>query len=247
MGASASTAAEPRPDTGREFYELRSYRLAAGASSAPLEGYLEKAFIPEMNRRGVATVGVFTGTPSPAAPVVWVLIPFTSPESFVNATTGIHTTPAVLAAGADYLQVPRSAAAFERMDSWLLLAFAGMPRMELPAYSRARQPRLFELRTYESYSELKARKKVDMFNDGEIQVMRDVDLAPVFYGEALTGPNLPHLTYMTSATDAEAHKLHWDAFRVHPEWVKMRSDPQYADTMSKNISHMLIPTSYSQI
>ncbi len=38
----------------------------------------------------------------------------------------------------------------ERIDSWLLLAFAGMPRMGVGGHSGQVPSRLFELRTYES-------------------------------------------------------------------------------------------------
>src|ERR1035438_822628 len=96
-----------------------------------------------------------------------------------------------------------------------MLAFEGLPKLELPAYCRERKPRMFEMRTYESHSELKALKKVEMFCSGEIQLMRDVGLGPIFYGQALIGSNLPHLTYMLSAEDQPAHTKHWDAFKAH--------------------------------
>ena len=91
------------------------------------------------------------------------------------------------------------------------------------------------------------RSKVEMFNSGEIDVMRETGLGPVFYGQALIGPNLPHLTYMLSAEDQDSHKKHWDAFGKHATWDKMKNDPKYADTVSKISTHFLVPTSYSQI
>jgi len=97
-----------------------------------------------------------------------------------------------------------------------MLAFAGLPKMELPAYSREKKPRIFELRTYESYSEAKALKKVAMFNAGEVETMREVGLGPIFFGQALIGPSLPHLTYMLSAESQDLHKQHFAAFGKHP-------------------------------
>ena len=126
-------------------------------------------------------------------------------------------------------------------------AFAGMPRLELPAYCREKKPRIFEVRTYESHSELKALKKVVMFNEGEIDLMREVGLGPIFYGQVLVGTGLPHLTYMVSAENQDAHKKHWDAFRVHPTWEKLKNDLQYADTVSRIENRFLVPTPYSQI
>jgi hypothetical protein len=150
-------------------------------------------------------------------------------------------------AGAEYLQTPKDKPAFARIDTWLLRAFAGMPKMEIPPYSAEKKPRMFELRTYESYSETKAAKKVEMFNSGEIDLMREVGMGPIFFGQALVGANLPHLTYMLSAENREAHNQHWGVFGKHPTWKKMSSDPQYADTVSKIVNRFLAPTSYSQI
>jgi hypothetical protein len=239
-------AAEPG-GANREYYELRIYRLKSGAKSDPLDSYLEAAAIPALNRLGIKPVGAFTERETKEAPTVYVLIPYPSLASYSEVVAKLLADPELQKAGASYLQSPKDNPGFDRIDSWLMLAFAGMPKIEQPAYSRDRKPRMFELRTYESYSEVKALKKVEMFNAGEIDVMRETGLGPIFYGQALIGPNLPHLTYMLSAEDEDAHKKHWDAFGKHPIWNKLKNDPQYADTVSKISNHFLVPTSYSQI
>lgn len=245
--SASAAAANAGPNGDREYYELRAYRLKAGAPSTLLDAYLEKALIPALNERGIAHVGVFTEPEAKDGPAVWVLIPHPSLESVASVAATLNRDAKVQSAGAEYLQTPKATPGFERIDSWLLLAFTGMPKHELTANTASRGPRIFEMRSYESFSELKALKKMDMFNDGEIEVMKEVGLAPVFFAQALTGKDLPHLTYMTSATDRDAHKLHWAAFGKHPVWVKLRNDPQYADTVSKNTSRFLVPTAYSQI
>src|SRR5205807_1593371 len=115
----------------------------------------------------------------------------------------------------EYLNASKDHPAYARIDSWLHMAFAGMPKLELPRLSREKEKRIFEMRTYESHSELKALKKIQMFNSGEIEVMREVKLNPVFYGQALVGRDLPHLTYMLCGEDKEAHKQHFGAFGKH--------------------------------
>ena len=60
----------------------------------------------------------------------------------------MNADPAYQQAGADYLQTPKSNPAFERIDSWLMLAFAGQPKLQLAPYSLEKKPRIFELRTY---------------------------------------------------------------------------------------------------
>lgn len=249
LGAASLTAlAAERPGAGnRELYELRVYRLKAGADHALLDAYVEKAAIPALNRLGVKPVGVFKEIDPKDGPALYVLRTYPSLEVFATAAARLSADAEYQKAGAEYLNSPKSNPAFERIDSWLMLAFAGMPKLELPAYSRERKPRMFEIRTYESHSELKALKKVEMFNAGEIDAMREVGLGPIFYGQALIGSNLPHLTYMLSAENQDAHKKHWSAFGAHPTWNKLKNDPQYADTVSKIVNRFLVPTAYSQI
>jgi len=245
-GLAASAAAQTGA-RNREYYELRVYRLKAGANHELLDAYVEKAAIPALNRLGVKPVGVFTEIDPKDGPALYVLRTYPALEVLATATARLSADAEYQKAGAEYLNSPKTNPAFERIDSWLMLAFAGLPKLELPAYCRERKPRIFEIRTYESHSELKALKKVEMFNAGEIDLMRQVGLGPIFYGQALIGSNLPHLTYMVSGENQEEHKKHWSAFGAHPTWDKLKNDPQYADTVSKIVNRFLVPTSYSQI
>ena len=244
-GLSASGETAP---TGREYYELRAYRLKPDASHDLLDGYLEKALIPALNARGIASVGVFTEPESKDGPAVWVLIPHPTLASIGEVTASLNADPAVVTAGAAYFDPAlKDNPAFDRIDSWLFVAFAGLPRLVVPELTRAGKPRILELRTYESFNEVKALKKVDMFNAGEVEVMQEVGLSPVFFGQALAGSGLPQLTYMLCGPDREAHKEHWTGFLNHPVWIALKSDPQYADTVSKITARFLVPKPYSQI
>ena len=244
---STNATAQSTPVADREFYELRLYRLKEGADHALLDGYLEKAAIPALNRLGIKPIGAFTEPAPKDGPGIYVLIPYPSLDVFAATPARLNADPEFLKAGAQYLAVPKASPAFARIDSWIMRAFAGLPKLELPPYCREKKARIFELRTYESHSEAKAQNKVDMFNAGEIDTMKEVGLAPIFYGQTLAGRDMPHLIYMTSAESSEAHKKHWDGFGKHPVWAKLKSDPQYADNTSKITSQMLEPTAYSQI
>jgi hypothetical protein len=234
--------------TAQEYFELRAYRLKPGAPHTLLDAYLEKALIPALNSRGIKAVGVFTEPEAKDGSAVWVLIPHSSLESVASVTAALNADPAVQAAGTEYLQSPTKAnPGFDRLDSWLLLAFAGLPQLAVPALAHGGQARIFELRVYESYSELKALNKVAMFNAGEIGVMQELNLSPVFYGQALVGRDLPHLAYMLCSPDRATHQKNWTAFTQHPVWQKLKSDPQYADNVSKVTSRFLVPASFSQI
>jgi len=77
--------------------------------------------------------------------------------------------------------------------------------------------------------------------------MRDLGMNPVFFGQALAGPDLPHLRYFTSGPDLATHLAGWKKFGPAPRWQKMRTDPRYADNTSKNTARFLTPKPYSQI
>ena len=251
-----SASAAERKTGNQEYYELRAYRWKSGGNRAPLESYLEKAAIPALNRLGAKPIGVFmqqerpgsaAGTEIRDSNALYTLIPYPSVESFATAAARLSEDEEHNKQGAEYLHLPKETPGFDRIDSWLMLAFSGMPKLEQPPYSREKKTRMFELRTYESHSDSKAIKKVQMFNSGEIEVMHEVGLGPIFFGQALIGPGLPHLTYMLSAEDEEAHKKHWGEFGKHPTWNKLKNDPEYADTVSKIKNWFLVPTAYSQI
>jgi hypothetical protein len=103
------------------------------------------------------------------------------------------------------------------------------------------------MRDYESHSEERALNKMAMFDDGEIEVMRDLGMAPLFFGQAVAGPNLPHLRYITCAPDLTSHLANWKKFGPDPRWVKMKEEPRYKDNTSKNTARFLVPTPYSQL
>ncbi|MSU50541.1 MAG: NIPSNAP family containing protein [Opitutus sp.] len=258
LATRATAAAGNSSTSGREYYDLRAYRLKPGASRDSLDGYFEKALLPALDRRGIKNVGVFTeldvdkaaATSKPKVDTpVWLLIPHPSLESFVSMSAEINADPAVQKAGAAYLNVPKASPAFDRIDAWLLLAFTGQPKLQVPAFSKSRTAtRVFEFRTYESHSEAKALNKIAMFNAGEIEVMKDLGMSPVFYGQAIAGRDLPHLSYFTGGPDLATHLGNWKKFGTHPIWVKLKGDPQYADNTSKTApSRFLAPTAYSPI
>jgi hypothetical protein len=255
---SAAAAAAPSKTAGREFYELRAYRLKAGASRALLDSYLEKALLPALDSRGIKDVGVFTeleivdraaATSKPKADTpVWVLVPHASLDSFVTVSSDLNADPAVQKAGAEYLDVKKANTVFDRIDSWLYLAFTAMPQHVLPEFSKKRVPtRVFEMRDYESHSEAKALNKIAMFNVAEVEIMRDLGMSPVFFGQGLAGPNLPHLRYITSGPDLASHLAGWKKFGPDPRWVKIKDLPEYAENVSKNTARFLSPTAYSAI
>ena len=236
-----STAAD------QEYYELRIYKIYDFEKQRAAESHLENALLPALGRIGLDRIGVFTNQKDENDHSVYVLIPFPKISTFADLNKTLAADKEYQTAAAEYFSRDLKDPVYDRIESRFLKAFAGIPVIEVPAVSAEKKPRLFELRLYQSHTEDHARRKVKMFNDGEIQIMRDTELAPVFFGETLIGPTVPNLIYMLSAPDADSHKKHFDAFKAHPEWKRIKVLEEYKDTVSKIESWFLKPTSYSQL
>ncbi len=239
-------AAEPEKNTSREFYELRLYHLRRGPMQKRFDDFYREAAIPAMNRAGISPIGVFSMAVGPDSPTMYVLMPHKSIETFATALDRVRADADYQKAGAEFINAPPSDPSYIRVEGSLLVAFESIPKLEVPA---AQKPRLFELRTYESHSKKANKKKVEMFNQGEIAIFRRTGLTPVFFGETLIGNKLPNLTYLLVFDDLSAREKSWDAFRSDPEWKKLSNTPGYTDPeIVTNISNVLLrPTAYSQI
>ena len=246
---SLAIAAESTDKPAREFYELRQYKLRRGPKQKLFDDFYRQAAIPAMNRIGLGPIGVFNVATGPDSPTVYVLIPHKSIESFATATDQVRADSEYQKAGAEFINAPATDPSYIRVESSLMAAFDSIPKLEVPAGTAERKPRLFELRTYESHSKKANKKKIEMFNEGEIAIFRKTGLAPVFFGETLIGPKMPNLTYMLVFDNMAAHDKNWGAFVSDPEWKKLSTTPGYTDPeIVSNISNLFLrPTGYSQI
>jgi hypothetical protein len=239
------SAAEDAVKPEREFYELRLYHLRRGPKLKVFDDFYRNAALPAFERLGIGPVGIFSVMTGPDSPTMYVLMPHKSIDSFGTLGERLHADAEYLKAGAEFINAPATDPAFIRIESSLMKAFTGMPKLAAPG----KKTRLFELRTYESHSKKANAKKIEMFNSGEIDIFRRAGFDPVFFGENLIGSRLPSLTYMLSFEDIPAHDKSWGAFGADPEWKKLSSTPGYTDSeIICNISNLFLrPTAYSQI
>jgi hypothetical protein len=242
--ASQSLAADAKLQTA-DFYELRVYRLKADKQKM-LDEYLSKAFIPALKRFGIGPVGVFVEPAGKGDVNVHVLIVYRSPELATSLNARLFADEEHRRAGADYLAAKANDPVYLRIESSLLAAIDGMPKLEKPDASK---PRLMNLRIYESHNERAGKKKIEMFNKGELEIFKRVGLTPVFFGETILGSALPNLTYMLVFPDEDGRKAAWGKFVADPEWLKLRAIPEYADKeiVSRITNKILTPASYSEI
>lgn len=242
-----ATAAEGPAPAAREFFELRLYRLRRGPMVGRFDEFYRDTALPAWNRAGIRTVGVFDVLVGPDQPAKYVLLPAPSLEALAAARERFEADPAV--GSAAFTSLPPADPGYLRKECRWLRAFRTMPKLELPARSRERQPRIFELRTYEAHSRKANLKKIEMFDTGEIAIFRRTGLTPVFFGEDLVGPSLPSLTYLLAFENLAERERNWATFIADPEWKKLSTTPGFTDPeiLTNITSVFLRPTPYSQV
>ena len=237
LTVTAASPEQPSAAETRQLIELRTYEIKFGGSGkATLLTYLKEVLTPTLKRHGVPTVHIFQemGLSDPAK--VWVLIAYPDAATYVAAQQ-FDADPDYQAAAAGYNAIPPERPVYNRYASQLLHAFTGMPTVADPAPDAD----LFELRTYEGYSEDALRRKTAMFNDEELPLFDKVGLHRTFFGTMIAGPYRPSLVYMLHFKDMEERDANWSKFGGHPEWKAMSGKEEYANSVSNIRRTFLLP------
>jgi hypothetical protein len=240
-GSTLQAQSVPSP----HFYQLRKYTLRTGPQLALTEKFFEEALIPALNRREISPVGAFKLDVGPDTPTYYLLLPSNSGEALLTADLRLAQDAKFLVAAQPFWAAPASAPAFLRVESSILSAFSGWPKVVAPKLEK----RMFQLRTYESASYAAHLKKVQMFNEAEISIFKKTGLSPVFFGSTVSGSHIPSLTYMLTFPDIETLTRNWSIFGSDPAWKELSHRPEYADAeIVSNISNLyLSPLNCSQI
>jgi len=242
----ASQSVSPK----REYYEIRTYFFKEKSQEEKVDKFLKDAFLPALHRAGISRVGVFKPieTDSTFGKRIYLFIPYKSIDQFFKLPEILQKDKLYETTGQEYLNAPYTAPPYTRIQSVLLCAFTGMPKMEVPKLTTPVTERVYELRSYEGHTEKIFKNKVQMFNTGdEVGLFRRLGFNAVFYGEVLSGSRMPNLMYMTTFENKASRDAHWNAFRDDPQWKKLSAMPEYQHNVSKIDIFFLRPTSYSDI
>lgn len=238
-------------DSGnQEYYQMKVYNFSDATQESHLDKFLEEAYLPALHRTGISNVGVFKPVEgeNDYGRKIYVLIPFRSIDRFVELPGLLERDMQYQDAGRDYIEAAFDAPPYDRIEITLMRAFKDMPQLFVPQHSTPAGERIYELRSYESATEKLYEKKVHMFNEGgEIDIFEKLDFNAVFYGEVLSGSTMPNLIYMTTFPDRAVRDESWATFRVDPDWVTLRDQEYYRNTVSRGHIFLLHPTRYSDI
>lgn len=236
------------------LYQLKIFHLKDKGQEERLDKYLQNAYLPALHRAGISKVGVFkptentdANTPAPTEPLVYVFVPFSSADQMLKLDEKLAKDKQYTAAGKEYIDAAHDNPLYNRYETVLLEAFAGMPGVKSPNLKAAPQDRVYELRSYEAATDKLHLNKVAMFNNGEIDIFDRLGFNPVFYGRVLAGSKMPNLMYMTTFESKEERDKHWKAFGEDPAWKKLSAMPEYANNFLRADIHLLRPTDYSDL
>ncbi|NJB86215.1 hypothetical protein GGR26_001983 [Lewinella marina] len=225
-----------RPAADNEIIEWRTYEMNFGGNEKLLRDYLTNALHPALLRKGATQFALFHeyGQPNPAK--LHAMISYPDAATYVAAQS-LADDQVYQSAAKEYDAVSADKPIYARFTTWLMRAFDGMPK------SVGTDPNagLFELRIYEGYSEDAVRRKIRMFNDHEVQIFKDTDLDAVFYGDLIAGPHRPALAYLLQFDDMEERDANWSKFSAHPEWVRIKGLPEFANSVSNIRRTFLVP------
>ena len=236
-------------NTGNAFLELRRYELrnTLDQEARRTAEFLAHGAAPALERAGAGPIGIFSTAIGPDSPSSYLLI------SYPNFAA-IEAVREKLQQDGDYTKALESfdsapGLAYQRMESWLLRCFDGKPTVEPPPTEGRQSHRIFELRMYQSNNRTTLKRKIGMFNGGEIGIFERLGMQPVFFGETLAGSKMPNLIYMLSFDDLAAREKLWGKFGSDPGWHKLSHTPGLSDPeiVSNITNSILSPLAGSQI
>lgn len=241
LAAPAAALAAPAPPPRPAILELTFFRFRNSQLNERRRAleYLERHWLPALRRAGVSRVGVFSNLIGEDAPLLMTV----SSSPSLAAWDDIRSK---LAADAEHAKGAQEfyqsvAQGFVRVENRLLQAFSSVPDIEFPPTEPPQPQRVFELRIYESNTPLTLRRKIAMFDDGEVALFRQYGLLPVFFGETIVGPQRPNLTYLVAFNSLADREQAWQRFATSPEWKKMSATPGLSDAeVVSNISNMIV-------
>ncbi len=240
----ANVNAKPRG----EYYQLMVYHFKSSEQQAVTEAYIKNIYLPVLHAIGLKNIGVFTSIDNDTAldKRLYILVPINKLDQLTVISSAIATSNLVQQDSTGYTYAPFNNSAFERIETIVLKAFEKMPFMQTPKLNSASADRVYELRSYESATEQLHREKVKMFNaGGEVALFKRLNFNAVFYAKVLAGSRMPNLMYMTTFNNKADRDAHWKTFSADAAWKTLSALPEYQNTVSKNDTRFLRPTSYS--
>ena len=223
-----------------QIQEWRVYDFRMGGSAARLDKLMTDILLPLYKDMGVE-VGCFREINQNQPAAYYYFFVYPSLDAYMKAND-------ILLKNNSFVQAMKEDAAanramFFRYDSYLCRPFEAWKKAT-PLAGKT----IFEWRKYESANIEAGTRKVQMFNQGEIDIFVKNGINPFCFGQIIAGKEMPGLIYVTQFNDMADRDASWAKFGSSPEWQSMRADAAWANaTIPNNRIVFLTPLPYSPI
>src|SRR6267154_2766177 len=131
---------------GKEFYEIKTYKLKNKSQEELVHTYLTYQFLPAAHRLGIKKVGIFTPleTDTTYGKRIVVLMPYSSLSQLSELNDLLNAAEEYSPKAKGYIDAEYTNPPYDRIESVLLRAFSGMPKMEAPQLESSRADRIYE-------------------------------------------------------------------------------------------------------
>jgi len=221
MGMAAQTGSGQKKEQKTKFYHLQQFFLKNGTQAGRIHDYFSKTLLPAMNKVHSGPKIILEALVTPHMPQVATIFGYESFEEYWTAFNTVIRDEEFRKGFTAWEKAPE--APTEHYSSWWLKATSYSPEIEAPS-KPPEKPRIFELRTYHSPSNLQLEALHERFAGPEIKIFHRVGVHPILYSETVFGPHKPNLTYVTPFDDLAAREKAWAAFGADPEWIKVRKE-----------------------
>ncbi len=200
------------------YYTMESLLMENGEQVGRLHDFLSHGFLPAARKVHTGPMLVLEAVVASHVPQVAVVMGFGSAADALSIHSRLQQQDGYTAAVEKWETgvIPPC----EQMVSTLLEAADYSP--EFP--QSAKQPRIFELRTYHSPTWRQLGALHERFAGREIPIFHRSGIHPVLYSSTAFGSSMPNLTYLIPFDDLAAREKAWGAFGADPEWVKVRKE-----------------------
>jgi hypothetical protein len=231
-----------------ELVQIIIYHFANDAQVIETENYLKGAFLPALHQQKINRIGVFKPIEFAQNKRLFVVIPYSGFNQLNKIAQKVELDENYIKASDKYINAVYNQAPYIRKEIIFLNSFSTLPILQKPNLKGSTADKVYELRSYESATELLHKKKVKMFNEGgETEIFNRLQFNPIFYGSVIAGSKTPNLMYLTSFENMDERKAHWAAFGADDAWKKLSALPEYKNTVSKNEIVFLRGTAYSDL
>lgn len=234
----------------QQLFQLKVYHFDNREQEQRLDEYLKNAYIPALHRMGNGPVGVFKPLrqDTTSDKRIYVLTSFESFRQFESLDKQLANDRRYQKSGSSYIRAAHDNPTFTEIETILLRAFSYAPKIQKSGLKKPKTERIYELRSYESATEAQNINKVEMFNEGgEVELFEELGFNAIFYGNVLTGSDMPNLMYMISFEDMESRDAHWGKFIDSPIWKKISSMEKYQNNVSHIDNYFLRAAEYSDL